>query len=223
MVDGIASASKKADVPVTYSWDMRNKDGNLIEEGHYLVYVQLHAERLPQTMEQDTIVNGKVKVGIETCWDAPAYDNIGQHRVTALLNFKDSIFTRVFYKEKKWSGDNIDYLGGPLTMNYTVGTPPVKIRNETLKNDPSFSLNLKITPNPLTAGSKFRVTFLGEEKNGGKPIQSRWFDVRGNLVWEQTLTDNRSAQFKNTLPTGLYTVRLKSGNKGITQKVLILH
>jgi len=84
---------------------MKDINGSLIEEGLYVVYVQMNAEREPVSIETDASVDGKAVVSLETCWDDPAYDNVGHHRVVESFEFKASNISRTITQEKKYSGD----------------------------------------------------------------------------------------------------------------------
>jgi hypothetical protein len=118
VTDGVSGATVYPGTPVVHTWDMRGMDGDLIDEGHYLVYVQMSAERAPRDIENGVMSGGTVAVGIETCWDDPAYDNLGNHRVVELMEFKDSSFTKVVAKERKYSGDQYEYMEGGMTFAY---------------------------------------------------------------------------------------------------------
>jgi hypothetical protein len=120
--DGVSGATVYPGTPVNQTWNMRDRGGSLVEEGWYLVYVQMSAERFPRTMEYGEMdgSTGRVAVGMETCWDNPRYDTLGNHRVVRLLHFRDSAFTHVVQRETKWKGDTFSYLEGSMTFTYTT-------------------------------------------------------------------------------------------------------
>jgi hypothetical protein len=216
LVDGVASASVLGPAPVTKTWDMRDRFGNLIEEGYYLVYVQLHAERIPQTLEQDTVVDGMVRVGIETCWDDPHYDTLGQHRVAGLFHFKDSAFTHVEAREKKWAGDPYDYMDGPMTIRYEIPSVVERFRGQS----PAF----QVFPNPSGAGAIFRApegqtvegALIRDPKGGMIRALAGPAGAAGHQEWRW---DGRDGA-RRLMPAGSYFVEFR-GRGWVARRVLI--
>ncbi|MBD3239912.1 MAG: hypothetical protein GF331_04950 [Chitinivibrionales bacterium] len=121
--DGISGATVYPQTTVTYTWDMRDHNGGLIEEGHYLVYVQMSAERFPREIEGEIESGGIHPVAMETCWDDSYYDDKGHHRVVNLFHITpDSGFVKDDANERQWSGDVYSYLEGSMHFEYAVPT-----------------------------------------------------------------------------------------------------
>jgi len=210
-VDGISSATvyaDSADSSVSYQWDMTNDAGTPIEEGWYLVTVMLSAERFPRKMEGDTIVKGLEQVDLETCWDNALYDTLGHHRVTNLYHFtKDSSFTLVENKERKWKGDPYNYFSGAVTFRYSA--PQITTVGSSEKNSRGSSI--------VNIGN--HAIRVNGEITHGTPVQL--FSVQGKKIAELQFSKNHDNKFGSGIKGGCYFVKYSSSGTTHSQRILV--
>jgi hypothetical protein len=87
-IDGVTEATVNALYPSngitlgewsmtrTVTWDLRGADGDLLPKGPYLITLVVTVDR----------ANDKARAGdFETCWDRPAHDVVGSHRVEGVV------------------------------------------------------------------------------------------------------------------------------------------
>jgi hypothetical protein len=86
------------------------------------------------------------------------------------------------------------------------------------KADPSFELS--IAPNPVASMAQLSATF-----EGGNPVLVEIFDLVGNLVQQQRLSQNSAGRQTFSLPVqhlqaGTYMVRVSEGGRFGVAKLL---
>ncbi len=230
--DGVSSATYygKINPNVNINWDMRNYNGNLIEEGYYLVYVQLSAERYLRSPEYHMLFNGVNMIDQETCWDDPAYDTVGHHRVVNLFHFKDSSFTLVDSNEKSYIRDVFNkpglthynqkayYMDGAMDISYQI---PASINAyKTSKT----SAKITVAPNPFNP-STYIYYNLPEKQKANLSIYS----IDGKLV--KTIFNGISIRSGKTqwsgennrgelMPEGIYIYSLQTDKARLTGKLV---
>jgi len=206
-------------------WNMKDIDGNLIEEGYYLVWVQLAAMRYPLYWDQpgNYLVSGVDQVASEICWDDPYYDTLGHHRVVNLFHFKDSAFTKTDQNEKKWTGDQYDYMDGSMTFEYTVSPVSIGGKNVRLNNANS---DLKIFPNPAEKGKVINFE-MANPGNIGTNKRVGIYNLKGQLIHSLTLDQTGKGKMKlqrtgsAKFISGVYVAKFKTGGKQYQTKFLI--
>jgi hypothetical protein len=220
--DGVSGATVFPGSTVVYNWDMKDYNDVLVDEGHYLVYVQMSAERSDRSIEADKLVSGKVVVGIETCWDDPTYDTRGQHRVVNLFQFKDSAFTKTDYKERKWSGDTFNYLHGGMKFDYTTSSAVI---NGSYLKDPGGVL--EIYPNPANTRIMIRILDSGKLKVTGHKSRLDIFDLSGSMVKSFLVPPGQKVSWQGRdkygilLPSGIYLARLLVDNNIFIRRFIL--
>jgi len=210
--------------PVVRTWNMKDNAGNLIEEGYYLVWVQLSAHRIPSELDGfGDIVNGIDVKGMETCWDNVYYDTLGHHRVVKLFNFKDSAFMVADTNEKQYNEDPYQYLDGPITFTYSTTESSIGWNNSKSNSQNS---KLKIFPNPSQGGQWINFELI-EIPKFQKRFKLEIFNIKGQLVQSVNLNKFGKAKIKLNhsskvkLNSGVYLVKIDLGHWSIQQKIFI--
>lgn len=219
--DGITSATIYPDSQVTFTWDMRDAAGTLIEEGHYLVYVMMSAERSPREIEGQLEVGGIRIVNLETCWDDSYYDDKGHHRVVNLFQFKDSAFTVSDMNEKKYSGDQYDYLDTPIRFEYTV--PATVVPGTGRSAAPSGNAVLTFSMREGTGRFQLVSTLTGNAVS--RPGTFTVYASTGRQVYSSSISQSGVATWEGlgTTPGGTYLAEASVGGQTYTQRILLTH
>jgi cysteine-rich repeat protein len=130
----------------SYSWNLRNVTGNPIREGAYLVSINLVLDRaLPLNIHWP---DAKA-TDYETCWDDPAHDDIGMHRVEGVIVIDSTTPQTVYWLEKGadetvdacaspnpniWCDGHIDFtISGNYAAAWATPDPPCSLLSDPVK------------------------------------------------------------------------------------------